>query len=126
MNKTKQKMEYPFEITKLPDDDGGGYLITFSDLPGCMSDGSTIEQAIQNGQDAVYCWLEVAKERGQEIPKPGKSYSGQYLQRLPKALHARLAATANAEGVSMNKLAATYIAEGIGRMAYENSKGKIK
>jgi len=40
-----------------------------------MSDGETIEEAIENGQDAAWCWLEVARERGQEIPKPGGSHS---------------------------------------------------
>jgi hypothetical protein len=34
-------------------DEGGGYLIEFPDLPGCMSDGATIEEAITNGIDAI-------------------------------------------------------------------------
>jgi WD40 repeat protein len=36
----------------LPEDEGGGYLIEFPDLPGCMSDGETIEEATTNGLDA--------------------------------------------------------------------------
>lgn len=121
MSKIKIKSEYPFEITVLPEDDGGGYLIAFPDLPGCMSDGETIEQAIQNGQDAVSCWLEVAEERGQDIPKPGGSHSGQFVQRLPKSLHTRLAALAKAENTSLNQLSATFIAEGIGRLIVSQS-----
>jgi antitoxin HicB len=37
---------YRFTIQPLPEDEGGGYLIEFPDLPGCMSDGATIEGAI--------------------------------------------------------------------------------
>jgi predicted RNase H-like HicB family nuclease len=34
--------EYMHEITPLSKEDGGGFLITFPDLPGCMADGETI------------------------------------------------------------------------------------
>lgn len=37
-------------------EEGGGYLISFPDLPGCMSDGETIDEAIANGQDAFSGW----------------------------------------------------------------------
>ena len=48
----------------LPVEEGGGYLIEFPDLPGCMSDGETIEETIENGKDAVACWIETAKRYG--------------------------------------------------------------
>ena len=38
--------EYPFTIRELAIDDGGGFLIEFPDLPGCISDGETVEEAI--------------------------------------------------------------------------------
>jgi hypothetical protein len=40
--------EYRFTIRPLTEDEGGGWLIEFPDLPGCMSDGATIEEAIAN------------------------------------------------------------------------------
>ena len=55
----------------LPPEEGGGYLIEFPDLPGCMSDGETIEETIENGKDAVACWIETAKRYGDKIPHPG-------------------------------------------------------
>ena len=61
---------YPFLISILPIEEGGGYLIEFPDLPGCMSDGETIEETIENGSDAVVCWIETAREFGDEIPQP--------------------------------------------------------
>ena len=67
------KLQYPFNIIELPDEEGGGYLIEFPDLPGCISDGETIEEAIANGKDAVFCWIETAKQHGDEIPQPHSS-----------------------------------------------------
>ena len=65
--------DYPFLMSILPPEEGGGYLIEFPDLPGCMSDGDTIEETIENGKDAVFCWIESAKEFGDEIPQPGSA-----------------------------------------------------
>lgn len=45
--------DYPFQMRPLSDDEGGGWLISFPDLPGCLSDGETPEEAMVNGQDAL-------------------------------------------------------------------------
>lgn len=55
-----KSVKYPFKISQLTKDNGGGYLIEYEDLPGCYSDGETVEEAIKNGNDAVKCWLEMA------------------------------------------------------------------
>ena len=68
-----RKLEYPFNISILSAEEGGGYLIEFPDLPGCISDGETIEEAIANGKDAILCWIETAKQYGDEVPQPGSS-----------------------------------------------------
>lgn len=110
------RFEYPFEIRPLSEEEGGGYLITFPDLPGCISDGESVEEAIINGMDAVNSWIETAKEFNDPIPDPGSSQaSGRFVQRLPKSLHARLAARAKQEGVSMNALVTAIIAESLGK-----------
>ena len=44
---------YPALIRPLSEDEGGGWLVEYPDLPGCMSDGETPEEALQNGRDAV-------------------------------------------------------------------------
>lgn len=111
-----EQPKYPFEIRPLSQDEGGGYLISFPDLPGCISDGETIEDAIMNGIDAVHSWIETAKEFNDPVPEPGSSQaSGRFVQRLPKSLHARLSARAKQEGVSMNALVTSIIAESLGR-----------
>jgi len=109
--------DYPFTIRQLSLEEGGGYLIEFTDLPGCMSDGDTIEEAINNGYDAVKCWLEAAKALGRKIPQPNAcdNQSGKWVQRVPKYLHSRLVARAKQEGVSLNTLIISLIAEALGK-----------
>jgi antitoxin HicB len=52
---------------------------------------------------------------GDKVPKPGRSASGQWRQRVPKSLHSRLVMRAEQEGVSLNTLVTAMIAEGLGR-----------
>jgi antitoxin HicB len=63
-------LEYTVRIERLSEEDGGGYLATVPDLPGCMSDGATPEEALKNVQEAIVSWIEAAKEWKQEVPKP--------------------------------------------------------
>lgn len=106
---------YPFELRPLDPEEGGGWLISFPDLPGCMSDGETPEEAIVNGHDALAAWLLAAHDAGREIPAPGSLPSGKFIARLPRSLHARLTARARQEGVSMNALVSAFLAESLGR-----------
>ncbi len=106
--------QYPFSIRPLSAEDGGGFLIEFPDVPGCISDGETPEEAIVNGLDALKGCLLSYKEAGDARPKPG-SAPAQWRQRIPKSLHARLAVQAEQNGVSLNTLVTTMIAEGLGR-----------
>ena len=45
--------DYPFEVRPLTEEEGGGYLVSFPDFAECISDGETVEEAIENGQDAL-------------------------------------------------------------------------
>jgi antitoxin HicB len=64
---------YRFTIRPLSEDEGGGYLIEFPDLPGCMSDGETIEEAIVHGIEAMRGWIEAMRAEGHPIPAPTRS-----------------------------------------------------
>lgn len=108
-------IEYPFEIRPLSEDEGGGYAVTFPDLPGCRSDGETPEQALANGREALADWLSVAREFGDDVPSPFSSVSGKFVQRVPKSLHRQLIDSAKSEGVSLNTLVVSLVAEGLGR-----------
>jgi antitoxin HicB len=66
--------EYPFEVRPLAAKDGGGFLILFPDLPGCMSDGETPEQAVANGRDAFKAWMLAHMGDGRPLPAPGSRF----------------------------------------------------
>ncbi len=104
--------DYAINIDPIPEDEGGGYLVTMPDLPGCMADGETIDVALTEARDAFEAWAMAEQEDKGELPAP-KTYSGQFVQRIPKTLHMRLAKRAASEGVSLNQLAATFLARGL-------------
>lgn len=47
------------------------FLAEMPELPGCMADGQTQEEALKNIREVATHWIEVAKELGREIPQPG-------------------------------------------------------
>jgi antitoxin HicB len=116
------RIDYPFEIRPLSTDEGGGYAISFPDLPGCYSDGATPEEAIKNGRDALESWLAVAREFGDTIPSPFSNVSGRFVQRVPRSLHAQLIARARMEGVSLNTLVISIVSQGLGQRQAELMK----
>ena len=65
-----RRLDYAVVIEPLSDEDGGGFLATVPDLPGCMPGGDTREAAARNIEDAIVCWLEEAKAIGRNIPEP--------------------------------------------------------
>ena len=98
-------MELPYRMEIIPDNEEGGFVASFPDLPGCITVGDTIEDVIQNIVDAKRAWLESELGIGATIPEPEdlKEYSGQFKLRLPKSLHRQLAEHSKSEGVSMNQ-----------------------
>ncbi len=62
--------DYSIVIEPLSAEDGGGFLATVPDLPGCMSDGSSREEAVRNIEDAIEMWLDQARSMGRAIPEP--------------------------------------------------------
>ena len=81
------------------------WMAEIPDLPGCLSDGSTPDEAIEMIMDAKATWIEATLEEGHPIPEPTEEpeYSGKYLVRMPKSLHGQLAGEAKREGVSLNQ-----------------------
>ncbi len=64
---------YEVDIKPLSVEDGGGYIAIAPELPGCMSDGETPEEALANAYDAIGCWIEAAYELGHPIPQPRRA-----------------------------------------------------
>ncbi len=104
--------DYPIHVSPIPADEGGGYMVSMPDLPGCIADGETIDDAITEARDAFTAWVMAEQEDKGKLPTP-KIYSGQFVQRIPKSLHRQLAKRAEIEGVSLNQLSATFLAQGL-------------
>ena len=51
-------------------EDDQAFLVEVPELPGCMADGATPAEALAHAEVIISEWLEVARERGQEIPEP--------------------------------------------------------
>lgn len=62
------KLLYPATITYDPGDNS--YLVEFIDLPGCITEGDTLEEAVSNGREALTGFLASLFERNIPIPEP--------------------------------------------------------
>lgn len=98
-------LSLPYKMEIVPDNEEGGYVAGYPDLPGCITCSETIEGAFTNALDAKKTWLEAALEDGICISEPCSldDYSGQFKLRIPKSLHKSLAEHAKEEGTSMNQ-----------------------
>lgn len=61
---------YSLSVHMLNEVDGGGWLIEIPELPGCITDGDTLEEALSRVDDVINGWIFTAKELGRDIPKP--------------------------------------------------------
>lgn len=109
-------LNYEIKIRRLTNEEGGGWFAEIPLLPGCISDGSTPEEAIINLNDAKKCWIEACLELGRPIPKPDllDDFSGQLRLRMPKSLHRALSEKAREESISLNQYINYQLARGIG------------
>jgi antitoxin HicB len=106
-------MALPYHIELIPDE--GEWVVAIPELPGCLSQGETPEEAITMIREAQRLWLQVALEDGRPIsaPRPEEDYSGRFNVRVPKRLHRDLVRAAEAEGVSLNLFVATALARAV-------------
>ncbi len=105
MKKLNDYMEMSYRMEIVEDKDEGGYVVSYPDLPGCVTCGETIETAVANAIDAKRAWIEATLEEGIEIYEADnlEGYSGQFKLRIPRSLHRSLAEHSKREGISMNQ-----------------------
>ena len=77
-------MALPYRLEIVEDQEEGGYVVSYPDLPGCITCGDTIEDAMNNAKDAKKAWIEASLEEGIEINEPDsiEDYSGQFKLRI--------------------------------------------
>lgn len=115
MNKTLDYyMGLPYSITLHPSPEGG-YAVAIPELPGCITQADTADEALAMIEDAKKCWLESCIEDGIEIPEPSKDdYSGRFNVRVPKSLHRHLSELAKKENISLNQLILYHLSRSAG------------
>lgn len=106
------ELNYPITLYQAEE---GGYVAEIEDLPGCLTEGETLEEVSQRIEDARKAWIQAAYEDGVEIPPPrtDEEYSGKFIVRIPKYLHRRLAEKARREGVSLNQYTESILSAGV-------------
>lgn len=98
--------KYPIEV--FWSDEDKGYIAVVPDLSGCSAWGKTEVEAIREARDAIAAWIKAAKSMKRVVPKPSnpadeRGYSGKFLMRVPKRLHAEMVRAAKTQGVSLNQ-----------------------
>jgi antitoxin HicB len=115
--------EYPTEIVRLPEEDGGGYLAVFPQLGHAITGlGETRDEALQDLLASVPTLIESLEEHGDklpnpEVPAPWRDFSGRVTLRIPRYLHAQLDRLAAKEGVSLNTLLLSILQSGATALA---------
>ncbi|MDZ4063699.1 MAG: type II toxin-antitoxin system HicB family antitoxin [Coriobacteriia bacterium] len=114
-------VEYPVEVTK----DEFGYFVRVPDLPGCESNGDSLEEAFRAIEEARELWITAALESKRAIPLPRgeDDYSGKFVVRVGSAIHRDLVRIAAHEGVSLNSLVLGLLARETGHHSTESEGG---
>jgi antitoxin HicB len=100
----------------------GTFFAEVAELPGCVTEADSADEALDMIRDAMAGWIEVALSEGLPIPEPTAEvgYSGRFLVRTPKSLHRDLAQRARAEGASLNQFVVTTLSRALG------GRGEVK
>ncbi len=63
-------MSIRYELIIYWSEEDRSFVVEVPELPGCMADGETYEQAVDNAQHVIEEWTETARELGRPIPEP--------------------------------------------------------
>lgn len=61
---------YKYERIIYWSNDDNAFIVEVPELPGCMADGETVEDAIKNSEAIIKEWIETALDRGLAVPEP--------------------------------------------------------
>lgn len=65
-----QAPDLRYEIILYWSEDDSAFIAEVPELPGCVADGATYEEAIAQAKEAAEAWIETAQALGREIPEP--------------------------------------------------------
>lgn len=118
--------QYPFDIALPPKGEGGSCVITFPDLPGCVADGATEDEAIAQARGAFHAWMTSIVEDGKPIPLPASAASDDSSDALSFEQRARIRANIRARGMTFEvflpKPLADWLREKIAAGVYSDAR----
>lgn len=99
----KQPIKYKMDISW--SDEDKCYIARVPELPGCITDGETLEEAATHAREAIESYLTSMDAQGRPLPKPvaSKKFSGKIPLRIDPELHRSLAISASIDGESLNR-----------------------
>lgn len=63
-------MKIRYEMIIYWSEEDQAFIVEVPELPGCMADGETYQEAVQNAEMVIQEWIETAQELGRSIPEP--------------------------------------------------------
>ena len=63
-------MKNNYEIIIYWSEEDKSFIVEIPELPGCMADGETYQEALNNAEIIISEWIETANELGRQIPQP--------------------------------------------------------
>ena len=96
--------DYTVSVRPLSQAEGGGYMASIVEMPGCVSDGETHEEAIENLRAAFADVIEALVGWGSKAPAGKANAPASFIFRPSRSLYSRLKTAADTEGVSVNAL----------------------
>lgn len=117
-------------VRRLTPDPSGGFTATIHEFPGCIAEGNTADEALQNLEKTAISWINSAKFNGYPVNPPidYEGASGKIALRISRRLHQLAAERADLEGVSLNQFIGNALAhylgqqDGMRRLAHEVQK----
>jgi len=109
------KLPYTIRVTADPT---GGYVAAVDELPGCITQAETWEEAGAMIRDAMAGWIDITLQDSRAVPVPDLELApARFLLRLPRTLYEVLTRAAAHEGVSLNQYMLYVLASATGRLS---------
>ena len=115
-------LKEPYTRILIPDKESGTYFAQILEFPGCVTEGSTVQEAYERLEEVAKSWIESALDLGQEIPLPSSdsAFGGKIALRLPRSLHKQAVFAAERDGTSLNQYLVMAVSEKIGASNYHS------
>jgi predicted RNase H-like HicB family nuclease len=125
MKQAEDFLELPYHFILVEDhwsDGTPGWFIRVAELPGCMSQGATADEAIERIRDAMLGWIDVQLQDGRDVPTPyPEDFDSSVITvPVPDSLDQALAVEARRRGVAVDQLIVTLLTDAVAAGAGTN------